>query len=116
MLTSLLLSLIDENDKTCWGGETFTDIESRKCESNILWTRKCESNKERLSQKVAKWPKGKIEGLEKLKEPHTEQGFDIGVQVHMPLLSLPPSLKRVDKSYPKQWNSLPDDRAIECQK
>ena len=112
MLTSLLLSLIDENDKTCWDGETFTDIESRKCESNILWTRKCESNilwtrkcesnKERLSQKVAKWPKGKIEGLEKLKEPHTEQGFDIGVQVHMPLLSLPPSLKRVDKSYPKQ--------------
>lgn len=38
MLTSLLLSLIDENDKTCWDGETFTDIESRKCESNILWT------------------------------------------------------------------------------
>lgn len=58
MLTSLLLSLIDENDKTCWDDETFTDIESRKCESNILWTRKCESNKERLSQKVAKWPKG----------------------------------------------------------
>ena len=75
MLTSLLLSLIDENDKTCWDGETFTDIESRKCESNILWTKKCESNKERLSQKVAKWPKGKIEGLE---EPHTEQGFDKG--------------------------------------
>lgn len=116
MLTSLLLSLIDENDKTCWDGETFTDIESRKCESNILWTRKCESNKERLSQKVAKWPKGKIEGLEKLKEPHTEQGFDIGVQVHMPLLSLPPSLKRVDKSYPKQEHLLPADRAIECQK
>ena len=106
MLTSLLLSLIDENDKTCWDDETFTDIESRKCESN----------KERLSQKVAKWPKGKMEGLGKLKEPHTEQGFDIGVQVHMPLLSLPPSLKRVDKSYPKQWNLLPDDRAIECQK
>ena len=88
----------------------------KKIESNILWTRKCESNKERLSQKVAKWPKGKMAGLGKLKEPHTEQGFDIGVQVHMPLLSLPPSLKRVDKSYPKQWNLLPDDRAIECQK
>ena len=38
-------------------------------------------------------------GLGKLKEPHTEQGFDIqGVQEHMPLLSLPPSLKRVDKT------------------
>lgn len=58
----------------------------------------------------------KLQNDQKAAGPHTEQGFDIGVQVHMPLLSLPPSLKRVDKSYPKQWNLLPDDRAIECQK
>ena len=50
MLASLLLSLIDENDKTCWDGETFTDIESRKCESNIPWTRKCEPNKDYLKK------------------------------------------------------------------